>query len=344
MFGLARRIPAPFLPAGLEFGAHEGADVEPHAVVEVRRPSERLFVERPPADEEVVGRFALEDERQLPLEILGGGEAAVGAFLALALRCPLTVDPLAEVAVGKRLQRSPPFTGRSAEAVAVDERVEAVLETVPDVPDEGPVDGSACSVRRRTGRAATRSATWRAFLPSATAVCRSSCSFAARPLLAVGGGEQAPQAVGRRRFAGRGLKAHDAVRVGEAVKLPAPLNPLSRLGRQTQLRVQLRVQLRRPAVAEQARDGDLEHSGTRPERAIGRSISSSRPRPRNRKGGRGRATGWGRRNRVRGGRWGTWSAATLLPVGKVEGHLSLERRIRHIELSLRMKNSRTSEP
>ena len=116
---------------------HERADVDPHAVVDVRVPADRLLVQRLPAHEDVVGRLALEDLDELGLQMLGMGEARVCAFDAGLLVGALAVDPVAEIGVDQLLQRPPAFAVRRGEAVVVDERVEAVAPPVPDVPDEG---------------------------------------------------------------------------------------------------------------------------------------------------------------------------------------------------------------
>ena len=63
-------------------GRHEGADVQPHAVVQVGVPADRLLGERLPADEDVVGRLACQDQLELLLQLLGGGQAEVGPGLA----------------------------------------------------------------------------------------------------------------------------------------------------------------------------------------------------------------------------------------------------------------------
>src|SRR5438876_3237197 len=50
------------------FRRHERSDVYPNAVVQVRFPADRLLVERLPADEDVVGLFALENSLKFRLE------------------------------------------------------------------------------------------------------------------------------------------------------------------------------------------------------------------------------------------------------------------------------------
>ena len=114
-------------------GGEEGADVEADAVVEVGVPADGLFVERFPADEEVVGGLAFEDFGEFRLQGLGGTKALGGSgFVCLGIGF-LVVDPVAEVGVGEFLERS------VVEAVIVHEHAEAVLAAVPEVPEEGAV-------------------------------------------------------------------------------------------------------------------------------------------------------------------------------------------------------------
>ena len=103
----------------------ERADVESNAVVEIGLPAERLFVQRFPADEQVVGRFAFEDVGQFGLQKPGHAEAFGGAgFVGFGVFL-LLAYPVAEVAVGQRLQ------GGVVEAVIVDQDVKAILAAVP---------------------------------------------------------------------------------------------------------------------------------------------------------------------------------------------------------------------
>ena len=67
--------------------AHEGADVQAHAVVDVGIPADGLLVERLPADEDIVGRFAFEDQDQALLQRFGGGELLLRAIDALLNFC-----------------------------------------------------------------------------------------------------------------------------------------------------------------------------------------------------------------------------------------------------------------
>src|ERR1700737_1028743 len=47
-------------------GFDEGADVQPHAVIQTRLPAEGLLFDRLPPDEDVVGRLAVQDAGELP--------------------------------------------------------------------------------------------------------------------------------------------------------------------------------------------------------------------------------------------------------------------------------------
>ena len=112
-------------------GLGERANVDQDAVVEVGCPADGLLVGGLPADEEVVGRLALEDLCEAALEVAGGGEPEIRAGDALLGVGGLGSDPVAEVAVGELLQRGP------VERVVEDKG--AVLPAVPDVPDEGAI-------------------------------------------------------------------------------------------------------------------------------------------------------------------------------------------------------------
>ena len=56
--------------ARAELNGHERADIDPHAVVDVRLPANRLFAERLPAHEEIAGRFAGDYLLELVLKIM----------------------------------------------------------------------------------------------------------------------------------------------------------------------------------------------------------------------------------------------------------------------------------
>ena len=103
------------------------------AVVEVEIPAEGLLAEGFPADEDVERGLAGEDGLQLLLQGLRGTEAGGGTGFVGAGVVGLLADPFAEVTEGQL------FEGAVVEAVVIDEDMEAVLEAVPAVPDEGAV-------------------------------------------------------------------------------------------------------------------------------------------------------------------------------------------------------------
>ena len=76
--------------------------------------------ERLPADEDVVGRLAFEDELELGLQLLGGLQAGVAAGFAGVHGGLLAADPVAEVGVGELFQIG------VGELVIVHQRAEAV--------------------------------------------------------------------------------------------------------------------------------------------------------------------------------------------------------------------------
>ena len=111
-------------------GEKEGADVLADAVVEVGMPALRLVVQRFPAHENIQRGFADENGGELGLEFLGRAEPYRCAGLIDFGVFGLLLNPVAEVAVGQLLQ------GGVVERVDVDQGVEAVGATVPEVPDE----------------------------------------------------------------------------------------------------------------------------------------------------------------------------------------------------------------
>lgn len=116
-----------------DLGGHEGSDVEADAVVEVGIPADGLFGQGLPADEDVVGRLTFEDELQAALQVLGGGQAGLGAVDAIPYARLLLANPVAQIGVDEALQVL------GVELMVIDQRAEAVLEAVPHVPDEGAV-------------------------------------------------------------------------------------------------------------------------------------------------------------------------------------------------------------
>ena len=62
-----------FLVVAQDFGGHEGADIQAHAVVQVGVPADGLLGQGFPAYEEVVGLFAVQDGLQAGFKVLRGG-------------------------------------------------------------------------------------------------------------------------------------------------------------------------------------------------------------------------------------------------------------------------------
>ena len=93
-------------------------------------PADGLFRKRLPPDKDVVGRFAGQDRLQLLLQILSSLEPQVGPGLACFRVGDLGGDPVAEVGVCQVFQR---FV---IQFVVVDQSREAILSSVPNMPDE----------------------------------------------------------------------------------------------------------------------------------------------------------------------------------------------------------------
>src|SRR5439155_16714676 len=136
-----RLLAAVLVPLGLGFGAkdagasgpcskglcyHERTDVDPHAIVDVGLPADRLLAQRLPAHEEIMRRLAGEDPFELRLQMLGGGETGVCTLSSGLLVSALPVDPVTEVGVDQLIEGPPPFAIRCSSAVIVDQRVKTV--------------------------------------------------------------------------------------------------------------------------------------------------------------------------------------------------------------------------
>jgi hypothetical protein len=133
--GAGRFFAAVFAPLDVRalaehVGNHERADVQAHAVVQVRVPADGLLLQRLPADENVVGGLAFEDELELFLELLGLQQAVVSPGLLVGHGFLLSLDPIAEVGVNQFLQQL------VVELVVVDQGAETVLPAIPNLPDE----------------------------------------------------------------------------------------------------------------------------------------------------------------------------------------------------------------
>lgn len=137
--GIPAQDASALLAAGSQLGLDERAHVQPHSIVDVRVPSDRLLVHRLPAHEDVVGRLPGEDLLELALQVLGRAQASIRAFFTFPLVGPLPLDPVAEVGVGESFESASPVTVRAGKLMVVHEGVKAILSAIPDVPDEGTV-------------------------------------------------------------------------------------------------------------------------------------------------------------------------------------------------------------
>ena len=75
-------LPLDFDTLTKDIRGSEGTDVHAYAVVQIRMPADGLFGEGLPANEEVIGRFAFENELEPGLQLLGSFEAGVTAGFA----------------------------------------------------------------------------------------------------------------------------------------------------------------------------------------------------------------------------------------------------------------------
>ena len=91
------------LPPAWDFFSHEGADVEAHAVIDVRLPADGLLVDGFPADEDVEGRLAVEYGNEPPLQFKRRDQSAFRAAIASVHTVLLPVDPVAKIAIGEGL-------------------------------------------------------------------------------------------------------------------------------------------------------------------------------------------------------------------------------------------------
>ena len=171
----------------------------------------------------------------------------LGATLSTLHAVMLAGDPVAEIAVGERLQEPPALAVAFRQLVVVDQRVEAVaLAAVPDVPDEGAVleqlavlleefiaqpivEGDAAGFGEQLGKD--------------TVV----------PIITIGGVQQLQQPLGRRTLTAHRGDADDTVFVLEMVQHLGLLDPFALLVGQ----FHLRIVFRRPTVGEQAGAGDV---------------------------------------------------------------------------------------
>ena len=131
----------------------------------------------------------------------------------------------------------------------VHQRREAFLVAVPDVPDEGALleAGDVLLEELVAQPLRQRQAVATGVAQQLSFACR-------RPVAAEGFGEQRTQAIHGCRFAAHGRQADDAVVVDQAVEFLAACDPVTRLVRE----FHLGIRFRRPAVAEQTGDGNLQ--------------------------------------------------------------------------------------
>ena len=221
-------------------GKEEGADVLADAVVEVGVPALGLVFERFPADKDVERGLAFEDGGEFGLEGSGRAEALGGTgFIGLGV-VRLLLDPVAEIAVGQLLQ------GRVVEPVVVDQGMEAIGAAVPEVPDEGAVvEELGVLLEELVAQPVFEGLGFAAFEPGGG----DERAFVEG---AEGGGEELAQAGGGGLLAVERRKADDAVFVGEGFQA---------VGAEGGAIGEAAAGLARPAVAEQAGDGDVEWLG-----------------------------------------------------------------------------------
>ena len=233
------------------------ADVETHAVIEIRVPADRLSLDRLPTDEDVVGTLPRQDQFEPLLQALGGGQPVGCPIHPVADVALLARNPVAEVGVDQRLQC---FV---VEFVVVDQGREAILEPIPDVPDEGAVVEELAVLEKELLAEPG--------VEGSAGVVNAVEQFGervVRPGLAIGGGQQVEQAIGRRRLSPYRREADDAVRVGIAGQALAARDPFALLVGQ----LHLRVEFGRPAVPEEAGDGDLQHARVVAQPAVSRPL------------------------------------------------------------------------
>jgi len=109
---------------------NERTDVQAHPVVKIRVPADRLLFNRFPAHEDVVGRLAFEDQLEPVLKLLRLKQPVVGTCFTLAYGFLLSLDPVTEVSVGQL------FKPLVIKLVVVDQDTEAILPSIPNLPDE----------------------------------------------------------------------------------------------------------------------------------------------------------------------------------------------------------------
>ena len=176
-------------------GHHERSNVQPHTVVDVGLPPDGLLMKRFPAHEEIVRWLALDNLLELLLEVQRRGQLAVSSFLPLLLLGPLAADPVTEIGVRQLLERIPSPTVRRRQLVIVDQRMEPITLTVPDVPHERPLMEDGTMLLEETVTKPILKC-----LPGEVDLRQKLRLFRRRPLLPVCGRQQPSQALVRSFF------------------------------------------------------------------------------------------------------------------------------------------------
>ena len=216
------------------------ADVLADAVVEVRVPALGLLFERFPAHKDVEWGLAFEDGSEFGLKGASGTEAGGSSGFVGPGVVGLLLDPVAEIAVGQLLQ------GGVVEAVIVDQGVKAIAATIPQVPEEGAVMKElGVLLEAFVAQPVFEGCRFAAFEPG-------SGDQGAFVEGAEGGSEELTQASSGGLLAVERRQADKTVFVGEGFQA---------VGAKGRAIGKAAAGLARPAVAEQAGDGDVERLG-----------------------------------------------------------------------------------
>ena len=219
--GLQYLLPSVLLPRNLGLGAedtrsllaaedvfgHEGTDVEPHSVVDVRLPADGLFVDGLPPDEDVIGGLTFENGFEAPLELTRRRQAVLRALFMTLCAISLADNPVAEIAVGEGFQELAALAVSCGQLVVVDQRVKAVAASaVPDVPHErAMVEQLAVLVEEAVAEPLIEAV--------AVYIGEDGSEDGITPFVAVRRRKQAQQPIPGRRFASYRWDADDAVLV-----------------------------------------------------------------------------------------------------------------------------------
>ncbi len=91
-------------------------------------PADGLLLQRLPADKNIVGCLAFEDQFELVLELSGFEQTVVGATFLVGHRLLLLFDPVFQHGVGELFQQL------VVELVVIDQGAEAVFAAIPNLP------------------------------------------------------------------------------------------------------------------------------------------------------------------------------------------------------------------